>query len=67
MALPCPFCRTPLGIDLTFILKHPISVCPNCRTVLDFTVDPEIKKKFDSAIKEIDDIKKKYKGIAKFG
>ena len=67
MALPRPFCRTPLGIDLTFILKHPISVCPNCRTVLDFTVDPEIKKKFDDAIKEIDDIKKKYKGIAKFG
>ena len=63
MPLPCPSCKTPLGIDLSFILRHPISVCPNCRTVLDFTVDKEIKKKFDSAIKEIDDIKKKYKGI----
>jgi len=67
MPLPCPSCKTPLGIDLSFILRHPISVCPNCRTVLDFTVDVEIKNKFDSAIKEIDDIKKKYKGIAKFG
>ena len=37
------------------------------KNVLDFKVDKEIKKKFDSAIKEIDDIKKKYKGIAKFG
>jgi hypothetical protein len=54
-------------MDLPFILKNPISVCPNCRTILDFTVDPEIKKKFDSAIKEINDIKKKYKNIAKFG
>lgn len=33
MALPCPGCRTPLGLDLAFILKHPISVCPNCGTI----------------------------------
>lgn len=67
MPIPCPYCRTQLGMDLTFILKNPISVCPRCKTILDFSVDPEIKKKFDSAIKEINDIKKKYKDIAKFG
>lgn len=67
MALPCPYCKTPLGMDLSFILRNPISVCPSCKTVLDFTVDAEIKKKFESALKEIDDIKKKYKSIAKFG
>ncbi|CAB4219001.1 hypothetical protein UFOVP1604_84 [uncultured Caudovirales phage] len=67
MALPCPACRTPLGIDLAFIMKHPVSVCPNCQVILDFSVNDEIKKKFSAAMSEIDDIKKKYKSIAKFG
>jgi transcription initiation factor IIE alpha subunit len=67
MALPCPACRTPLGIDLAFILKHPMSVCPNCQIILDFSVNDEIKNKFTEAMSEIDDIKNKYKSIAKFG
>jgi transcription initiation factor IIE alpha subunit len=67
MALPCPACKTPLGLNLEFIIKHPISVCPGCQTILDFTVNDEIKQKFSQAMKEIDDIKKKYKDIAKFG
>ena len=67
MALPCPACRTPLGIDLQFIMKHPVSVCPSCQTILDFTVNDEIKGKFNEAMREIEDIKKKYKNTAKFG
>ncbi len=67
MALPCPSCRTPLGLDLQFILKHPVSICPNCKVVLDFTVNDEIRAKFNQAMKEISDIKKNYKNIAKFG
>ena len=67
MALPCPACRTPLGIDLQFIMQHPVSVCPNCQVILDFTVNDEIRGKFNAALAEIEDIKKKYKSIAKFG
>ena len=67
MALPCPYCKTPLGIDLQFIMQHPISVCPNCKVILDFSVNDEIKAKFNEAMKEIADIKNKYKNIAKFG
>jgi transcription initiation factor IIE alpha subunit len=48
-------------------MKHPVSVCPSCQTILDFTVNDEIKGKFNEAMREIEDIKKKYKSIAKFG
>jgi transcription initiation factor IIE alpha subunit len=44
-----------------------MSVCPNCQIILDFSVNDEIKNKFTEAMSEIDDIKKKYKSIAKFG
>jgi transcription initiation factor IIE alpha subunit len=67
MALPCPYCKTPLGIDLQFIMQNPMSVCPNCNVILDFTVNDEIKAKFNEAMQEIADIKNKYKNIAKFG
>lgn len=67
MALPCPACRTPLGIDLHFIIKNPVSVCPGCGIILDFSVNDEIKDKFKEAMDQIEDIKKRYKNIAKFG
>lgn len=67
MALPCPACRTPLGIDLHFIIKNPVSVCPGCGIILDFSVNDEIKDKFKEAMGQIEDIKKRYKNIAKFG
>mgnify|MGYP000874209051 FL=1 len=67
MPLPCPGCRTPLGLDLSFILKHPISVCPSCGTIMNFTVNDEIKEKFRDAINEIESVKKQYKGVVKFG
>lgn len=66
MALPCPACRNPIGLTLEFIIKHPISACPHCDVIMDFTVNEEIKKSFNEAISEIDKIKKQYKGMVKF-
>ncbi len=66
MALPCPMCKTPLGLTLEFIIKHPVSACPHCQVIMDFTVNEEIKKSFNEAISEIDKIKKQYKGMVKF-
>jgi hypothetical protein len=48
-------------MDLQFIIKHPVSICPGCGIILDFTVNDEIKGKFNEAMSEIEDIKKKYK------
>ena len=53
MPMPCPACKTPLGMDLQFIIKHPVSVCPGCGIILDFTVNDEIKGKFNEAMSEI--------------
>ena len=47
MPMPCPACKTPLGMDLQFIIKHPVSVCPGCGIILDFSVNDEIRKKFN--------------------
>ena len=66
MALPCPACRNPIGLTLEFIIKHPISACPHCDVIMDFTVNEEIKKSFNEAISEIVKIKKQYKGMVKF-
>ena len=66
MALPCPMCKQPLGLDLEFILKNPKSGCPHCNTVFNFTVNEEIKTSFYSAIKEIESVKKSYGGTVKF-
>ena len=66
MALPCPSCRQPIGLTLEFIIKHPVSACPHCDVIMDFTVNEEIKKSFTEAISEIDKIKKQYKGMVKF-
>ena len=67
MALPCPSCRNPIDLILEFILKHPISACPHCHTVLDFTVNDEIKNKYNEALAEIQKIKKQYQGMVRFG
>jgi hypothetical protein len=67
MALPCPNCHTPLGISLDFIIKNPLSVCPTCQTVFNFAVNDEIIKTFRETLNEIEDIKKQYKGMVKFG
>jgi uncharacterized protein YbaR (Trm112 family) len=67
MALPCPACKQPLGLTLEFIFKHPVSACPHCETVLDFTVNDEIKEKYKEALIEIEKIKKEYQGVVKFG
>jgi transcription initiation factor IIE alpha subunit len=67
MPMPCPSCKTTLGLDLQFIIKNPISVCPGCGVILDFTVNDEIKEKYSDAMKTINSIKSKYKDIAKFG
>jgi hypothetical protein len=66
MALPCPACKQPIGLTLQFIIKHPVSACPHCDVIMDFTVNEEIKKSFTEAISEIDNIKKQYKGMVKF-
>jgi uncharacterized protein YbaR (Trm112 family) len=52
MSLPCPMCKTPLGLTLEFIIKHPVSACPRCETVLDFTVNEDIKKSYNEAMGE---------------
>ena len=66
MALPCPNCKQPIGLTLEFIIKHPVSACPHCEVIMDFTINEEIKKSFTEAISEIDKIKKQYKGMVKF-
>ena len=66
MALPCPACKKQIGLTLEFIIKHPVSGCPHCGIIMDFTVNEEIKRSFNEAISEIDKIKKQYKGMVKF-
>jgi hypothetical protein len=67
MSMPCPSCKTSLALDLKFIIKSPVCVCPGCGVILDFSVNDEIKEKYSDAMKSISDIKSKYKNIAKFG
>lgn len=67
MPMPCPACKTTLALDLQFIIRNPVCVCPGCGIILDFTVNDEVKEKFSEAMKTISDIKSKYKDIAKFG
>lgn len=67
MPLPCPGCRQPLGIDLNFIVKNPISVCPHCGVIMNFTADSNVVSDYRKALNDIESIKDRYKGIAKFG
>jgi len=66
MAMPCPACKKPLDLTLKFIIKHPISACPHCDIIMDFSVNDEIKNSFKEALSDIDKIKKQYKGTVKF-
>jgi transcription initiation factor IIE alpha subunit len=66
MSLPCPNCQTPIGLTLKFIIKNPISLCPHCNTIFNFSVNSEIVKSYKEAISEIEKIKKQYKGTVKF-
>tara|TARA_Y100000996_G_C22453067_1_gene614669 strand:- start:719 stop:925 length:207 start_codon:yes stop_codon:yes gene_type:complete len=65
--MPCPSCKKPLGLTFEFIQKNPIMQCPHCKTVMNFSVSPEIEKKMKEGLAEIERIKKKYKGMVKFG
>ena len=67
MPMPCPSCKTNLGLDLQFIIKNPMCVCPGCGVILDFSVNDEIKEKYSDSMRTINTIKSKYKDIAKFG
>jgi phage FluMu protein Com len=66
MAIPCPMCKEPLGLDLKFILNNPKSGCPHCGTIFNFKINEEIKTSFYSAIKEIESVKKSYQGTVEF-
>ena len=44
-----------------------MSVCPSCQTVFNFAVSEEIIESFKEALQEIEDIKKQYNGLVKFG
>ena len=61
--IPCPNCKNSLGMDLTFIVKNPISQCPHCLVVLDFSGNKDIMKEYKNVLKEIEQIKKKSKGV----
>ena len=65
--LECKERELNLGLDLQFIIKNPMCVCPGCGVILDFSVNDEIKEKYSDAMRTINTIKSKYKDIAKFG
>ena len=54
MPLTCPACAQPL------------CGCPYCNTYFNFNVNENIKQEFNKTMREIDEIKKKYKGTTKF-
>jgi len=66
MPMPCPLCAQPLGLSLDFILKHPLCGCPHCNTYFNFNVNDDIKNEFNKTMREIEEIKKKYKGTTKY-
>lgn len=67
MALPCPFCKTPINLTLDFIIQNPICACPSCKTIMDFTVNEDIVTMYREAMMEMEKIKKQHKGAIKFG
>lgn len=66
MGLPCPSCRNPIGLDLGFIIRNPVSRCPHCDVIMEFNVNERISKEYKEVLNEIENIKKEYKGV-KFG
>ena len=59
MPAPCPSCKQPLGLD--------VMQCPHCKTVMKWNVNEDIQKELEGVLNELQDIKRKYKGIATFG
>jgi len=57
----CPSCRTPLGIDLGFIIENPVCQCPSCEAIMSFDYNDKIAQEYKRALKEIEDIKKSIK------
>lgn len=66
MPLPCPVCRTPLHVDLQWLMQNPICQCPTCQSVMNFEVPESLKKEVNDAMRGIKDIQDQYKGIANF-
>jgi hypothetical protein len=66
MALPCPGCRQPLGMDITFIIKNPVSICPHCGVIMNFKADGKVVDDYKKALNDIEGIKNRYKGVATF-
>jgi uncharacterized Zn finger protein len=60
--VPCPSCKSPIGLTLDFIIKNPISKCPNCGVVMKFKGDEKILEEYNNVINEIKNIKKQYQG-----
>lgn len=67
MPLPCPVCRTPLHVDLQWLIQNPINQCPSCHSVMNFEVPEKMKREVTGAINNIKKIKDEYKDIATFG
>lgn len=57
----CPSCRTPLGIDLGFIIENPVCQCPSCEAVMSFDYNEEIAQEYKKALQEIESIKNSIK------
>jgi len=57
----CPSCRTPLGIDLGFIIENPICQCPSCEAIMSFDYNEEIAQEYKKALQEIESIKNSIK------
>lgn len=66
MPLPCPSCKNPINLTLEFIIKNPVCVCPTCKTIMDFTINEDIKKSYNETMMEMEKIKNQYKGMVKF-
>ena len=66
MPLPCPVCRTPLHVDLQWLMQNPICQCPTCQSVMNFEVPESLKKEVNDAMRGIKDIRDQYKGVANF-
>jgi len=66
MAMPCPSCKAPLGLTIDFIIKNPISVCPHCQVIMNFSASEIATTELNAGLKEIENLKKKYSHIAKF-
>jgi len=67
MPLPCPVCKTPLHVDLQWLIQNPICQCPTCQSVMNFEVPEELQKDVNKALSEIKKVKDQYKDIATFG